>query len=294
VRLLQLRSILLATDLRPGSHAAERTAVSLAAAAGAALHVVHVAPDDAADDELSRCGERLEQLASGWRARAHVMQGDSIDAILAEQVAVGADTVVLGPRRQGAPSPGPLGSVTYALVRRANVPTLIVPRELNLPLSRVMVAIDPTAGGRMALAAALTWATALRHPRRSGLHTTLTALHVDLIEEPHRLCAEEHQRLRDAVEQEGREAAHWSDVETQFVCAEGKTTGQTILTQQLEDDVDLLVIGTRAFSPKPDDSLGSVSDTVTRWATRPVLLVPPTIRVPRSVSRTTRRSRLRA
>src|SRR5690348_14122936 len=46
VRLLQLHTILLATDLSPGSCAAETTAVQLAAAAGAVLHVVHVVPDD--------------------------------------------------------------------------------------------------------------------------------------------------------------------------------------------------------------------------------------------------------
>lgn len=298
MHLLQLHSILLATDLSPGSSAAEATAVKLAAAAGAKLSVIHAMPPDASDATGEERLQRAKAIAApSVRARVRVVRvlhGSIEDTVLTEQSTVDADTVVLGPRRKDAPDPGPLGSVAYAVVRRAHVPTLIVPRELPLPLTRVMVAVDLTTGGRRALAAALTWASALRHPKGSAERTTLVAVHVDVPNHPRRLCAEDGERLRKEVELASRQAASWGDVDTQFLCIEGKRMAETILDRQLSDDADLLVIGTHANIRAPNDSLGSVSDTVTRWATRPVLLVPPTMAVSPPMAKTARRSRLRA
>ena len=295
VQLLQLRSILLATDLNPGSEPAERTAVKLAAAAGARLSVIHAVPKDTDDDDMEAALARVRGIgAPVVRAHARVVRGQSVDVVLREQIAVGADTVVLGPRRHDAPNPGPLGSVAYAIVRRAHVPTLIVPCELDLPLTHVMVAVDLSIGGRMALGAAVTWATALRHPTRSEHHTTLTALYVDLADDPHRLCEEDRAQLAHQVGEMTRQAADWSHVTTRFECATGKKAAETILERQAAEDTDLLVVGTRGAPPAPNGSIGSVSDTVTRWATRPVLLVPPEMSTAPAATRTGRRSRLRA
>src|SRR4051812_48045595 len=96
MRLLALKTILVATDLDPSSVAAIETAYTLAAAADAQLHVVNVtadAPPDGAGvyEILERAGVALDE------ASVHAVAGDPALGIgkLADEIC--ADVIVLGP-----------------------------------------------------------------------------------------------------------------------------------------------------------------------------------------------------
>src|SRR6478672_10087185 len=190
MRLLALRTILVASDLAPTSDVAIRAALDLARAVGAALHVVHVPADGTdldpdgehrarhlseLDIALRRLGAREHEFAM------HIAKGEASSAIAGIADELDADVVVLGRRRMdGAAMPDrPLGGTAYAVMSRSRAPCLAVTEPLELPIRKAVVAIDRSATARGALLVALSWTSAFRAGAPGGEHPTLTALYVD-------------------------------------------------------------------------------------------------------------------
>ena len=93
MRLLALRTILVASDLTPTSDVATRAALDLGRASGAALHVVHVPTDGIdldADGEhraryLSELDIALRRIGAGEHEFAmHIAKGEAPSAIAAD------------------------------------------------------------------------------------------------------------------------------------------------------------------------------------------------------------------
>lgn len=267
MRLLTLKSVLVATDLDESSPSALRTAARLAALADARLHLVHVADRPTPGDEarLRKLFERVAPDAPGLES-AQVVYGTPARAILDRAAAVDADVVILGPHRRGSGPAGELGSTAASIVRTAPCPCLVTGTELRLPLERVIAAIDLSEAGGGVLSVALTWASALR-PRDGK--AWLAALHVASNPDEDAV-----QRVREEVRRARARSMGASFVEIDERQGAGSDPAGEILRRAASDAADLLVVGTRA-ADLPSPGLGSVSAAVARATPCPLLLVPP-------------------
>jgi len=219
VRLLKLETILVATDLTTTSHGAIVTASRLADAAGATLHVAHVAPRE---DELSAAaGHRAEydrQLekavdpAGKTRPQRHLIFGEPHRAISALAGKIKADVVVLGrrPGKRGPASDRPVGSTAYAFVTHTLVPVLVVVETLSIPMHKAIVAVDASRAARGSLLVAVSWSSALRDRGRTS--PELTVLHVDTGTDPTELSAQMRRSAAHDADVLQRNAAGWADV----------------------------------------------------------------------------------
>ena len=282
MRLLTLRTVLVATDHSPASDAALETAHRLAEASGATLHVTHVTvpgtPPEArghghtSDVALGQVGTAVRQQ------RHHMLNGDPAAQISGLANRLGADLIVLGRHADAGPHrPGrKLGSTAYAVITTSAAPCLVVRRALDVPLRRALVATDFSEAGRGALLVALSWTSALRSRAPDHEEPKLLALHVETGGSAARSGAEpitwDHE-----LESLRRSAGGWAGVQVRGMTRGASDPARCIVECAREDSVDLVVMGTRALQPTGDLALGSVSDAVVREVDIPVLLVPPIV-----------------
>ncbi|HUF66441.1 MAG TPA: universal stress protein [Gemmatimonadaceae bacterium] len=269
MRLLTLRSILVATDLSETSRPALRTAARLAPLAGASLHVLHVAESQRADNE-TRLVEHFREAApdSPDPSSVRVMVGPAALAIVEHAIESGADAIILGAHRRETPG-GPPGSTARSVVRTASCPCLVAARELRLPLEHVLAPIDVSdiAGGALSLA--LSWASALRVP---GQKADLVALHVTT--GPDSDAARE--AVREHVSRGRQRAPDAAQVEIRERIVHDQDPARGILREAAASAADLLVMATRTRDHESQE-LGSVSAAVVRETPCPLLLVPPAV-----------------
>lgn len=269
MRLLILRSILVATDLSETSRPALRTAVRLAPLAGASLHVLHVAESPQADNE-TRLVEHFRKAApdAADPTSVRVTFGPPASAIVEHAIECGADAIILGAHRRQTPG-GPPGSTARRVVRTASCSCLVAARELRLPLEHVLAPIDVSdiAGGALSLA--LSWASALRVPGQKAdlvvLHVTAGSDSAAARESVHEQVSRGRQRAPDAAQVEIRERI-----------VQDQDPARGILREAATSAADLLVMGTRTTDDESQE-LGSVSAAVVRETPCPLLLVPPAV-----------------
>jgi nucleotide-binding universal stress UspA family protein len=268
MRLLTLRSVLVATDLTEASRPAIETAARVAALAEAELHLVHVAGPPRSDARV-RMREDLRRLApeAPEAASEHVGVGEPAEEIVRYAAEVHADVVILGPHRRGTADGGEMGSTAAAVVDDAPCPCLVAATSLRLPLRRVVAPIDLSEAARGALSVALTWASALR-PRDSAAR--LTALHVAT----NGSGADVEAAVREEVRQSRSLAGDAARVEILERVVPAPDPAQVILREAADGPAELLVLATRREAGA-DGHLGSVSAAVARATPCPLLLVPP-------------------
>ena len=141
------RNVLAALDFSMAAPAVLRVAADLAGGLGAKLWLVHVAapdpdfvgyepgPRDVRDDralELREEHRGLQEWADELRGRgldvtALLVQGPTVDTLVAEATRLRASYLVLAPRSQGLLAKTFLGSVSDGVVRRASCPVVIAP-----------------------------------------------------------------------------------------------------------------------------------------------------------------------
>jgi len=142
-----VKQILAAVDFSPISKAVVEQAARLAEAFSAELTLLHVAapdPDfvgfeagpqtvrDHRAHELRDEHRNIQTIAEDLRnrsisVRALLIEGPSVEKILAEATRIGADVIVIGSHGHGALFRVLLGSVSEGVVRAARCPVLIVP-----------------------------------------------------------------------------------------------------------------------------------------------------------------------
>ncbi|MBA2375829.1 MAG: universal stress protein [Rubrobacteraceae bacterium] len=146
--------ILLATDGLVSTGTAARAAVDLAEKGGAELHMVHVwtmVPSPHASgfirsgleqigrDTLDEQARWIEE-AGGSVAGTSLIEGRSVEGIIAHAEEIGAGLVVAGSRGMGRLGRMVIGSVSSGLAHRSRCPVLIVPEgEEVWPPDRVLV-----------------------------------------------------------------------------------------------------------------------------------------------------------
>ena len=285
MRLLALRTVLVATDLDGASAAAIETAHNLATAAGAALHVVHVTREgstpavlDAVDEFLRRGG-----VVPGAR-HIHVLNGDPAHAIRLLADRIKADVIVLGPHREraGKDRGESLGTTALAVVTDSFAPCLVTKTPLRVPLERVLVAVDKSDTARGALVVGLSWASALRAPpaTRHGSASTMLVLHIDrssALREAPSLDGHGPGPLDHELQRIRADAGPWAHVSIEDLILSAVDPATAIAGAAAERRADLIVVGTRGLGQDRTGRLGSVSSSLVRNANVPVLLVPPAV-----------------
>ena len=287
MRLLKLKTVLAATDLDPSSDAALKTAEALANAAGASLHIVHVASDRGIKAQEGGSSDLKAQLAATLRRagvsakdhRIHVGSGAVEEAVSSLSVQITADVVVIGHhrRRPDTGAENPMGDTAYAIVTHSPAPCLVTSRVLDPPIRRAVVAIDTSETARGALLVALSWSSALRDPKAEAAGPTLTALHV----ESGGSMSPKDTHMKRTVDHEldilRRSAGSWAGVTVDGATETSPDPASAITKFVSAHEAELVVLGTRGLSTDAAARLGSVSAAVTRRLEVPVLLVPPAV-----------------
>lgn len=146
-----MKKLIAAVDFSEVTDAVVDRAAQLAQAFSAELTLIHVAapdPDfvgyDAGPDSVreSRADElrdehrRLQQLSErlrerGIQTRARLIQGPTVEKILAEAARTGAEAIVIGSQGHGALRRALLGSVSEGVIRDARCPVLVIPARVG-------------------------------------------------------------------------------------------------------------------------------------------------------------------
>lgn len=293
-------SILVASDLGPGSEPVLRAAAALSRWSGAQLHLLHAAelpvvPSQEGDagllgtqqrirSALDELEEQLQRtLPAGIRpASAEVLFGTPGRTILERAKVVEADLIVLGPHRRRPVGDLFLGSTADRVIRGASAPCLIVRGEFELPLRRLMVPLDLSDPSRGALDLALGWAMQLGEVSESPRVPEVEVQVVHVI--PQIFGTESFPFDREVVAPELDREVQGAVVRTGAgaqveVCEKivwGDVPAEEIVAVAEEERPDLLVIATHGYGAFLRALIGSVASHVARLAPCSVLLVPPT------------------
>ena len=268
MRLLTLKTVLVAMDLDDASLVALSTGKQLAEAAGAKLHVLHVSDAADAAAQLQSALERAK-LQPG-EASVHVVGGDPGRVISTMGDQIGADVIVLGPRRKQEHRRA-FGSTALAAVTNATAPCLVMAQRLRLPLKCVIVALDLSDTSRGALVTGLAWASALRKQGGDADATKLIGLYVQSTQRDESSSA---RKLDGELKRIHRDAGEWASVTIEEATAINPSAAAGIAEYANANRADLVVLGTRGLGLDGTKRLGSVSAAVTLQLELPTLLVP--------------------
>lgn len=296
------RSILLPLDGSSFADEALPMAAHLAATHGARLTLVHVirpAPDvifKTPDEDLAwktqvraaaadALGEEVMKLkANGIDASAEVREGAVLEALLDVAEAQKADLLVLTTHGAGGFRRWWLGSVADALVRRGDLPVLLV-RPWDDTESRVsergrfgtvMVPLDGSAAAEVVLEHA-------RALQDQGARLILVRVVPSPLEVGSlygvptvRLERESHREQRDEAERYlGEVAARLGSGNHETRVVEASSAAEGVLEAARVHGVDLIVLATQGRSALGRMVIGSVADKIIRGAAVPVLAVRP-------------------
>jgi nucleotide-binding universal stress UspA family protein len=274
MRPLTIDTILVATDLLDDDIPAMRTAMELSRLSGAYLHVVHASADADADltqalDDHIRVADPASRVLPGSTIRAG--RADRVIADVAEMI--DADVIVLGPHRPGQSRSS--GGTAYKVAASVERPCLVLPAAMGLPLGRIMIPIDASGAAHGALAVGLMWASALRRRRPAGSpdSTGIVVLHVMTPGSGDAAAADA--LMHGALSAAGERVTAAAGVSVECERVQASDAGVAILERAAADEVDLIVLGTRAHTTAGE--LGSVSAAVVENALSPLLLVPPRV-----------------
>ena len=145
-----MKNIIAAVDFSNATPAVMEIAISIAKSFGAELQLLHVIEPEPTfvtygfsvaeypamtsfrDETIRRAKARMEELLTQARkdvpgSVSHLLEGSPLLELLKQVKQSGADFVVIGSHGHGVLSSLLLGSVAEGMVRKAAVPTLVVP-----------------------------------------------------------------------------------------------------------------------------------------------------------------------
>lgn len=291
------RAILVPLDGSRMSEQALAPAIRLARQCAARLHLVEVVsfPEEKDRQYMLEVSERVSE-AMGESVSFAVVEdpgtdplfpptnGDVAETLVRYCSYNDVDLVVMATHGRGALRRAWLGSVADALVRRTRVPVLLIRSSIDGEATsrpgrfrHLLVPVDGSDASRTVMDRAAELA--------SGDLARLTLLRVlpppVLLDAPYSVVS-----VESAEWPERRESAHGAldadaerlrsrGLDTDAVVTVGAQPASTILEFARENDVDLIVMGTRGKRGWERLLLGSVAERVIHHATTPVLLFPP-------------------
>ena len=239
---------------------------------------------------LAEDGARLAR-SCGLRAEALEAQqhGSTAEAIAAVADAHDAGVIVVGSRGRSAVRSTILGSVTYGLLHATRRPTLVAraPSTTDPPTPKgpVMLCYDGSAPARHAAVVA---GGLLRGARGVVVHCwepvddrmlQATVAHPTLASRLKELANEMNGADREQAETlaaEGAEVAATAGFEvSSLIVDERQGTWEALAAAAEDEDVRLVVVGSRGRSTLTSLVIGSVSHGLLHHCPRPLLVVPP-------------------
>ncbi len=141
---MTISTILYATDLRPDAISTCTATLTLAAQLNARMHILNVVEPDVLvataalgpsahqeflDDSVRQIKERVEQneTSSRYVSGINSVAGVTTEAIIAEAERIAADMIIVGASKRGILGRLLHGSLTTGLLRRSQLPVLVVP-----------------------------------------------------------------------------------------------------------------------------------------------------------------------
>jgi nucleotide-binding universal stress UspA family protein len=297
MRALNIRSILVATDLQPSSDVALSGAAALAGALGAELHLLHSIElptlgypvrDTAVDLHLPvQDAQRLleEQIARAvppeQTVESRCVRIEKASRAINERAReVHADIVVLGPHRPRPFRGTILGNTADRVLRSAEVPILILTGPLKLPLRDITIPMDLSDPARGALDQGLVWAYGLgRHDDTGRSQANVRVLHVipkafeayDFPFDRAVIVPQLNQEIEEAMVRVGGTGS----LEVREEVVWGNAPAEEIVRHAQNVATDILVMGTHGYGALGRALIGSIASMVVRTAPCAVLLVPP-------------------
>lgn len=145
-----MKHLLVPIDFSAGTDRVVAAAARIALREDAVLHLLHVAPPDPdfipydagpnvvrdqVAEDLREEHRAIQQLADrlsadGFQASARMVQGATVDTILAWATRIEADCIVMGTHGHGALHRLVLGSVSEGVLRKTQCPVLVVPARV--------------------------------------------------------------------------------------------------------------------------------------------------------------------
>lgn len=258
---MSLQQILVPLDTSESAEAVLPIARALAASTNAVLNLVAVSTD-IEPGRTRELYDYLEEIAAlerlfGFQVRTTIRVGDPGEAILMLERELEVDLIVMATHGRSGLGRLLLGSVADQVRRASSVPVVLLrsgKRSIER-LQTVLVPVDGTPGGALALA----WAVPLARACSARIVLLQASVSDPLAAETavNRLAA----RLqRVGLMAEGRGALGLPET--------------AIVATADEVDADLIVMSTHARGGPLRSVLGSVADEVVRRCQRPVLLVP--------------------
>jgi nucleotide-binding universal stress UspA family protein len=283
-----VKTLMVATDFSERSDRALRRATLLARQSGAALTLVHVVDDD--QPERIVAVERMEaerlladlvqtvRQTDGIPCEAEVILADSFEGIARAVAAKAPGLLVIGPHRRQVLRDVFVGTTAERVLRAVTCPVLMANAPPVGAYRRALIATDLSETSEAAAQALLTLGIC------GGC--SLALLHVfeapalDLAASPaipgvarqaylEDARAEALHHLQSFAGSTGLDAA-----DLRLRRRHGTAAGE-ILSLAEEEQVDLVVVGTRGRSGAANIFLGSVAEAVLRGARNDVLAVPP-------------------
>jgi nucleotide-binding universal stress UspA family protein len=292
---IEMKTILLATDGSPSALQAAKLAIRLADATGARLRIVTawrvptyaLSSDmlvDLAELERAALGQAegaasaaaVAALQSGVGVTVAVRCGDAADEICSEAEACDASLIVTGAHGWSAPARVVLGSVSLSVAAQARRPVLVARGAASLRLDdpHILLATDGSESARAATSFALELARATGWGIEAVCAWTLPA--VAYAYSPFsiapQVAASEKQNAAavvEALEQQAEEAG----VQLRARVLEG-IPAAAIREHAAESRSTLLVVGSHGRSAVKRMLFGSVAHALLHDAPCPVLVVP--------------------
>lgn len=248
-------------------------------------------------DSLRKVVERewCRPLArAGLAHRVEVVESPAVDALLGAAAERPTDLIVVGTRGLGLAAEQALGSTALQLLRRADIPVLVVPGDQDghgpsVEVRRLTVGFD----GSDDAVAALQWAADLASLAGASCEVAIAVEDSPVFPlgpataDTSALQEETPARLRARAE-EACEPLRRHGVSYRVTVRRGPPA-PSLVDVAADGRADLLVVGTSGEGPAGDPLVGNVSRVVARYAGRPVVVVPapPSPDVRRVPGRTT-------
>jgi nucleotide-binding universal stress UspA family protein len=298
MKALEIRSILVATDLLNTSDAVVASAHALAERSGADLHVLTALeiptlpyPGTGTVIDFQRqihdarralLDQVKRALPPGAEVASHSVAVDPAPrAILARAEEVAADLIVIGPHRPRAFRGPILGNTADRILRSSRVPVLVLSDPLPLPLRTVVAPVDLSDPARGALDQAFVWSASLGDTDTdSGLPGVgLRVIHVipkhyESLDIPFDRAVIGPQ-LHTEIEEAQRRVGCAARVDVLEVALWGNSPSEEIVRYGESEAADLIVMGTHGYGAVGRALIGSVTSRVARAAPCAMLLVPP-------------------
>jgi nucleotide-binding universal stress UspA family protein len=283
-----LGNILVAADFSEGSLGAIARAARLPIARSSTITIVHVLPEDVeprwkaaieegGHRELARLKEATERLTQDAgrpliEVKTSLRGGKPFAAILEEARATRAELIVIGRHGRRTFRSLLLGSTAERVIRKSELPVLVVAKMPAGPYGKPLVALDREESAGQALV------MMLRVADTASAVDVVHAWESDAIQwipgEVNPLLSPEYRRaaIQSASEELRRQTGEIQGIDWHVLVADGDPRHAILDTAALRDS-DLIAVGTHGRSGVRHALLGSVAEGVIRSASCDVLAV---------------------